>query len=650
VRGGKQSEPVSDEVNDVVGGMVAMAVVNRQGLFTYVSDRWCALLGWPYRDVLGRHWLSLVHPDDLESAKEAAREAMVTAGKARFEARVLSADGTKITWLESHVAPLAARPEGVIGWLVVGHDLTAHMLAAEALARSEQRLQMIFDSSSDVVTILEPDGQWRSTSSGIHRLLGDEGKKGSQSDLWKAVHPDDHAEAQQILRRLVSQDDPEAFNRLYEFRVLTADNSVKWVETAVANLVDEPAVRGLVMHTRDVTERHDAAEELRSLARRLNTLVSNLPVGVIMTDEQERISFINRAAADLLGLQGDLESIMRSERGSISAQMRKHYSHFDQEYLARVKEVRAARLPVTDEKVEYPEGRTLARSFVPIFNGEVYQGALWLFQDLSDQVAMEREREFLLEMEKQQNVRLTELDKLKTQLVASVSHELRTPLTSIVSFTRLLSDGLGSDPMEDQEEFLGVIERNTGRLIRLVDDLLLLDRLESNAEQITTEEMDVPALVQLAISSIRPVADEKGVSLDWRLTPGLTLTGDVGRIGQLIDNLLANAVKFTPSGGKVTVEANPIDDGWRLEVADTGIGIPEDEQALLFRRFFRARNAHGQGVSGSGLGLVIVKRVAEIHGGSVEISSVEGSGTTVTVCLYNTAETPQISPLAGGSR
>ena len=220
-----------------------------------------------------------------------------------------------------------------------------------------------------------------------------------------------------------------------------------------------------------------------------------------------------------------------------------------------------------------------------------------------------------------------------SDLVASVSHELRNPLTSIVSFTDLLRDGLETDGLSEQREFLDIIQRNSDRLLRLVDDLLLLDRLESGAVQPECEDVDLPTIVEVAALSIGPAVEDKGLVLDVECGEGPPLRGDVGRLGQLVDNLLANAVKFTLPRGSVRVTTEPLSNGWRLVVSDTGIGVPADEQGKLFRRFYRASNARQDATSGSGLGLVIARRIAEMHRGSIELCSDEGRGTTVTVEL-----------------
>ncbi|MGP8058932.1 MAG: PAS domain S-box protein [Acidimicrobiales bacterium] len=637
VRGGGQPQPLSRDIVSVLGEMVAMAVVDLEGALSYVSERWCALSGWSADEVLGSHWAQIVHQDDLPAARRAGREAVERGEAISYESRIVSRDKAKVTWIQSTVTPLLDAAGVRTGWLLVAHDLNDHKMAAEALAQSERRLQVIFDSSSDVITILEPDGTRRATSASAQQLFGYPAGWIPEKAPWNVIHPDDLADAQRALHEFVAQE-THAFGKPYEFRVITAQGAVKWVETTGVNLVDDPAVRGIVLHTRDVTEQHEAAEQLRAMAGRLGSLVAHLPVGVMLADEKGRITYVNRAAAELLRLDGEPDELVRAGPKAMWHQMRARHPDFE-EHLLRAQEIIGERRSVLDERVVVHDGRTLSRSHVPIVDGTVYRGFLWIFQDLTEQVTMVAEREHLLEVEQRQNIRLRELDSLKSDLVASVSHELRTPLTSIMSFTKLLLDGLGVDTVTDQAEFIGVIGRNTERILRLVDDLLLLDRLESDTPPVEPESVDFARLVAMAVSSIQPLADESGIELVWQVTGGPPVKGDDGRLAQVVDNLLANAVKFTPSGGEVRVEACPEDGHWKLEVSDTGIGIPVDEVPELFQRFYRASNARIQAVPGSGLGLAIVRRVVELHGGTIDVSSAEGKGTTVTVTLPG-IETP----------
>jgi signal transduction histidine kinase len=212
-----------------------------------------------------------------------------------------------------------------------------------------------------------------------------------------------------------------------------------------------------------------------------------------------------------------------------------------------------------------------------------------------------------------------------------VSHELRSPLTSIVSYAELIRDEARLSPTAAR--FLDVISRNAERITKLVGDLLLLSRIEAGMIPLELAQLSVAEVMTEAVQAATPGAVQQGVTLDGSAPRGPPVLADRARLVQVIDNLIANAVKFTDEGGQVQVTASAAGREWRIDVQDSGIGIPPDEIARLFDRFFRASNATTAGRPGSGLGLSIVKEVAELHGGRVEVSSTLGAGTTVSLFL-----------------
>jgi signal transduction histidine kinase len=238
-----------------------------------------------------------------------------------------------------------------------------------------------------------------------------------------------------------------------------------------------------------------------------------------------------------------------------------------------------------------------------------------------------------------------EVERLKDEFLASVSHELRTPLTSIVGYAEALNAGDFGELSAEQSEFVSVIERNANRLTRLVDDLLLTARIESHTLELYLEDVDVAALVADCAQSVTPYAESRGVQLVLETRP-LTLRADTLRLTQLLNNLLSNGVKFTPDGGTVTVRTSTADGVGVLEVEDTGMGIPADEQDKLFERFFRSSVAHRRSIEGTGLGLVIAKAIAERHGGRIDFESRVGEGTTFRVELPLQADVPADSVAA----
>jgi signal transduction histidine kinase len=301
---------------------------------------------------------------------------------------------------------------------------------------------------------------------------------------------------------------------------------------------------------------------------------------------------------------------------------------------------------MSGEQIECADGRTIECDYWPILVGGRFRGDLWLTWDMSDRKELEQQRMAALEAElaarqlaeeaqrllTEQNERLERLDEARNQFLAIVSHELRTPLTSIVSFIELIrgeADGLTQEGLS----FLDIIERNADRLHRLIGDLLMLDRLEAGALPLDLATVSIADLVTEAVRAATPGAAKQGVTLEVSALPGPPVAGDPRRLMQVLDNLIANAVKFSHRNGLVRVTVGCDRGTWRIDVADSGIGIPPEEADQLFSRFVRASNARTAGLPGSGLGLSIVKVLTEMHGGRVEVRSELGRGSTFSVYL-----------------
>jgi signal transduction histidine kinase len=240
----------------------------------------------------------------------------------------------------------------------------------------------------------------------------------------------------------------------------------------------------------------------------------------------------------------------------------------------------------------------------------------------------------LAEMREEQVQRLTELDHQKTDFMATISHELRTPLTSISGYLELLEDGDFGELTTEQVRALGVVRRNASRLRGLIEDLLVLNKIESTGLQATLDDVRVGDLVRCVVETMQPAASASRVDLVVPPVPeDLAVKVDRAQVERALINLGSNAVKFTPSGGRVTIDAALVDGEVRISITDTGIGIPQADLARLAERFFRAGNATAAAIPGTGLGLAIVRTIVEGHGGRLDVESVEGEGTTMMVTL-----------------
>lgn len=254
----------------------------------------------------------------------------------------------------------------------------------------------------------------------------------------------------------------------------------------------------------------------------------------------------------------------------------------------------------------------------------------------------------------QVNMRLFEMNQVKSDFLATVSHELRTPLNSILGFSDLLAKGKTLD--DKQRRYAGNIERSGRQLLDMINDILDLAKIESGRMEVRASEFDIGAVVLTQCDLARPLSEKKHIDLDCEIAAGLpSIRQDRGKIEQVLNNLLSNAIKFTPDGGRIHVSARKDRRGdLRLSVADTGVGINDSEQVTVFEKFRQGSNVLAGGnamtreYSGSGLGLSIVRELCRLLGGDVTLESELGKGSEFTVILpWSVAEPNRIeSPLA----
>ncbi len=231
--------------------------------------------------------------------------------------------------------------------------------------------------------------------------------------------------------------------------------------------------------------------------------------------------------------------------------------------------------------------------------------------------------------------KLKELDRLKSNFLATMSHELRTPLTSVIGYSEMMLEGLGGPLTAEQREYLGIIMEKGENLLQLITSILDITKIEAGRVRLVMSEVELGQLVRDAVSTVLPHARKKGLTLHCEQAASLPkVVCDREKVRQCLINLVSNAVKFTPSGGSVTVGATDLP-GERvgLFVSDTGIGIPQEHLAKVWDVFYQVDGSSTREYGGAGLGLAIVKSFVEAHGGQVEVRSVPDSGSTFTMML-----------------
>ena len=238
---------------------------------------------------------------------------------------------------------------------------------------------------------------------------------------------------------------------------------------------------------------------------------------------------------------------------------------------------------------------------------------------------------------------LQESERQKDEFFALISHELRTPLTSIIGYLELVLDD--EDLGEDTRRFMEIVERNARRLLRLVGDMLFIAQVEAGRMSLERTRVDLLKVARESVDAAQPAAQRRGVALSLDGSPVPDIEGDRDRLGQTVDNLISNALKFTPEGCAITVRVHDTEAGVSIAVRDEGAGIPAEDLDRLFERFYRSSSASRRAVPGVGLGLSIVQTIVEAHGGTVRIDSTEGEGTTVTLLIPHRTDVPSAAPV-----
>ena len=230
------------------------------------------------------------------------------------------------------------------------------------------------------------------------------------------------------------------------------------------------------------------------------------------------------------------------------------------------------------------------------------------------------------------NDRLRELDRIKSEFISIAAHQLRTPLSAVKWIMSMLEADEFASP-EERQEFISKAAESTNRMIALINDLLEVDHLQSGRLQFTFESVDVAKVLEIVTSELKPQIEAKRQTLHMNLAQNAPVKGDTAKLQALLQNLVENAMKYTPVDGTIDIATAVKENFLEISVKDNGIGIPRDQLSQLFTKFFRAKNAMKVDTTGSGLGLFITKQVVERHGGTIRFESVEGKGSTFFVLL-----------------
>lgn len=335
----------------------------------------------------------------------------------------------------------------------------------------------------------------------------------------------------------------------------------------------------------------------------LESVLANMINGIVMIDSSGHFVLMNKRAEEVLGF---------SARELVG----RHFAEAKQQYeLAQIiQEGLTNKVHFRDEiNFYYPEERLLELNLVPIqLEGNDFGGVLLVLQDVS---AIRR------------------LERMRSEFVANVSHELKTPIAAVKGFAETLLGGAVKDE-ETARSFLQIIFDESDRLNRLIGDILELSKIESRRVPLMFSPVEMDTFISKTLTLLESEAAGKGIQLHKQVESGLYVEADEDRLRQIIVNLLSNGINYTPEGGRVSIVIESMDeDHVRIQISDSGIGIPKKDLPRIFERFYRVDKARSRSSGGTGLGLSIVKHLVELHKGTISVTSTAGVGTTFTLEL-----------------
>ncbi len=457
-------------------------------------------------------------------------------------------------------------------------------------------------------------------------------------DVQALLHPDDREPAREALRRHLQEGAPYDI----ELRMRHLDGRWRWLRSrALSDRGADGRELRLSGSISDITERRQAQEELARREAMFSSLWQTTTDAVLIIDTDHVIRYANPAAHETFGhAQGSLVNrplaLLQPERmvcphhTAVSRYLRDGSRHLDwrrSELLGRHADGREIPMEISFSELSLGGARHFVGFLRDITHRKEAEQALHEANEGLERRVADRTQALTLA-----NDRLRELDRLKSEFLATMSHELRTPLNSILGFTDLMRLGLSGPVSDEQRLQLGHVHSSGRHLLALINDVLDLSRIESGHMEVLREAFEFNAVAAEVLAQLRPQAEAKGLLLQAQMEPGLQLLGDRRKVYQVLLNLASNAVKFTESG-RVAIQAAAHEGRLHVAVRDTGPGIAPEQQGQLFQAFRQLDGSLGRRHEGTGLGLHLSRKLLLLMDGEVSVDSQPGAGATFSFHL-----------------
>ncbi len=604
--------PLAESIIAAVQNLVLVG--NDRGEVTFVSPSVYRVLGYTPEEVLGEGWLNLTTRDDEERQHvkhylSAAAKGAVEVRPTPYEREVQDKQGNRrwILWQD-------ARGPGnsIIG---IGSDITARKQMEEELRGGEERYRSLFEHAYDGILFFTVEGVITSVNRGLEVML-DRGRADMIGHHYSEfLTPACAAFVDERTRRIQAG---ERVPSTYELEVIHRDGHIVPLEARTRLIrTAAGAPLGVLGIYRDITERKRAEEALRQAEEQYRSIFENAVEGMFQTTPAGAILSANPAFAHMLGYESPEE--LKAQVTDVGTQL-----HVNPHRRAEIIDLLHAQGTVrgVEAQLYRKNGSTLWVSF-SIRAVHDAHGTLLYYEGYAEDITQRRA-----------------VDQLKDEFVSVVSHELRTPLTSIRGSLGLLASGTLGPISEKGQRMLYIAVRNTDRLVRLINDILDVERIQSGKVTMERQSCNTTGLLAQAVEEMGGMAEKAGLTLNVTAQP-LPLWADPDRLVQTLTNLLSNAIKFSPAGSIVWINVVRQGEEALFSVQDQGRGIPAGKLESIFERFQQVDVSDSRDKGGTGLGLAICRSVVHQHGGRIWAESKGGRGSTFyfTLPLFKEGQT-----------
>ncbi|MBE0597707.1 MAG: PAS domain S-box protein [Desulfuromonadales bacterium] len=611
----------------IFNGITDAAVfVDTERRIRLVNPAFSAMFGYSTEEAVGRttEFLYAEAADYWEQGERRFhREEESEAETERFQVPLRRRDGS-VFWSESVGVRILGGDQKVIGFLALLHDVTERKQAEEALRESEERLRLFIEHAPAALAMFDRQMRYIAASRRWRHDFGI-GDQELHGISHYQVFPEIPEHWRQIHRRGLAGEVLLAEEDKFE----RADGTRQWLRWEVRPWYDAAGeVGGILIFSEDITSRKSAEEALRQGEERLRQGVRVANIGIFEHDHRTDRLHLSPEMRQIGGW-GDEEPV------TLDDIVKRVHPDDRPRVIAAIGQAHdpaGEGLYSIEHRLVRPDGSVRQISvrsrtfFEENGGGRRPLRTLGALADITERKKLEEELRAAMEDAEEGN-------RVKSEFLAKMSHELRTPLAVIMTSLEMLKDPAlaGGEPAP----FLEMAESSAYRLLGIIDDLLDITRIEAGELSFEQRPFDLRESIGQIVHTFAAAAREKGLRLRWEVAPELPeqLTGDVSRIGQILLNLIGNAVKFTDQGEITVLVGQPQTGGIQFTVRDTGVGIPVEKQGELFVPFTQVDNSLTRRHGGTGLGLAISRQLVERMGGSLRVKSASGQGSTFTFIL-----------------